>query len=315
MLKASNKLVEMYKAGQIDATTAMRMLADLSADPVPACPPAKGPESKKRPAPSEPDSSDGEHEEQELHACLDNSNLDSQLLFLKQCTCKSSLIIWPMIKLKHHKLTNKTAQTYNTQHLTYSLPTSKDSKAKAALKAKLRRLCEAKKGQKLQVPEWLHKKWKDEKGNHLDMALQLQKVGFNKDRFSSVTFEILDHHKHPNLWADWISFRIHMIFLGYGRKSSSSNVRRPTPKSTGKPTRLRLDGIQRRTCATLWNGIRILNPYFISRHCYMMKHDVFAIILSFIGVSWLLCVLSFITALGRKSKVQSSCACGTRPIW
>ena len=69
----------------------------------------------------------------------------------------------------------------------YFIPTfpgivgSKDPKAKAALKAKLRRLCEKKSGDKLLVPEWLHKKWKDEKGNHLQMALELQKVNFDKD--------------------------------------------------------------------------------------------------------------------------------------
>lgn len=58
---------------------------------------------------------------------------------------------------------------------------SKDAKQKAALKAKLRRLCEYKRNHKLQVPEWLHKQWKENAGNHLEMALQFQKTGFNKD--------------------------------------------------------------------------------------------------------------------------------------
>jgi hypothetical protein len=31
------------------------------------------------------------------------------------------------------------------------------------------------------VPEWLHKQWKENAGNHLEMALQFQKTGFNKD--------------------------------------------------------------------------------------------------------------------------------------
>ena len=52
---------------------------------------------------------------------------------------------------------------------------------KNALKAKLRRLCELKKGKKLQVPEWLHKKWVEENGNHLEMALAYKKANFDKD--------------------------------------------------------------------------------------------------------------------------------------
>jgi hypothetical protein len=56
---------------------------------------------------------------------------------------------------------------------------TKDKKTRNALKAKLRRLCERKKNSKLQVPEWLHEQWKA--GNHMSMALNLQKVNFNKD--------------------------------------------------------------------------------------------------------------------------------------
>ena len=50
----------------------------------------------------------------------------------------------------------------------------------AALKMKLRRLCELKKGGRLQVPTWLHEAWK--KGDHLAMATQYQKANFDKDR-------------------------------------------------------------------------------------------------------------------------------------
>ena len=56
---------------------------------------------------------------------------------------------------------------------------TKDKKTRNALKAKLRKLCERKKNQKLQVPEWLHEQWKE--GNHMAMALNLQKANFNKD--------------------------------------------------------------------------------------------------------------------------------------
>ena len=58
---------------------------------------------------------------------------------------------------------------------------TKDAKAKAALKAKLRRVCELKANDKLNVPQWLHDQWKNQKGNHLQMALELQKVDFDKD--------------------------------------------------------------------------------------------------------------------------------------
>jgi hypothetical protein len=46
------------------------------------------------------------------------------------------------------------------------------------LKAKLRRLCEPKKGGRLQVPQWLHDEWKA--GDHLALAKQYQTCGFDK---------------------------------------------------------------------------------------------------------------------------------------
>lgn len=49
------------------------------------------------------------------------------------------------------------------------------------LKAKLRRLCDVKSGGRLQVPEWMHQKWKT--GDHTAMALAYQKCGCNKDTF------------------------------------------------------------------------------------------------------------------------------------
>ena len=58
---------------------------------------------------------------------------------------------------------------------------TKDVKAKNALKAKLRRVCEIKMNGQPNVPQWLHDQWKNSKGNHLQMALELQKVGFDKD--------------------------------------------------------------------------------------------------------------------------------------
>ena len=48
-----------------------------------------------------------------------------------------------------------------------------------ARKAKLRRLCERKRGGKLQVPLWLHQQWRD--GDHGSMSLELQKCGWDKD--------------------------------------------------------------------------------------------------------------------------------------
>lgn len=50
-----------------------------------------------------------------------------------------------------------------------------------ALKQKLRRLCEPKKGGRLQVPQWLHDEWRT--GDHLVMAKQYEACNFNKDAF------------------------------------------------------------------------------------------------------------------------------------
>ena len=60
---------------------------------------------------------------------------------------------------------------------TYSKLTS-TSQDEQAIKAKLRRLCELKKGGKLQVPQWLHDEWKA--GDHLAMARELEACGFDK---------------------------------------------------------------------------------------------------------------------------------------
>ena len=52
------------------------------------------------------------------------------------------------------------------------------SQEENAIKAKLRRLCEAKKNGKLQVPEWMHNEWRN--GDHLRLAREFQACGFNK---------------------------------------------------------------------------------------------------------------------------------------
>ena len=84
-----------------------------------------------------------------------------------------------------YKLVISVVSLFQVEHFVHQLVfdcrLSKDQKTKAALKARLRRLCELKKGGKLNVPEWLHKKWRDDSGNHLDMALEFQKANFNKD--------------------------------------------------------------------------------------------------------------------------------------
>lgn len=63
----------------------------------------------------------------------------------------------------------------------FNLPTAqtKDAKEKNKLKAKLRRLCEKKTGDKLKVPQFVHDRWRA--GNHMQMALDLQSVNFNKE--------------------------------------------------------------------------------------------------------------------------------------
>ena len=53
------------------------------------------------------------------------------------------------------------------------------TKDNAALKARLRRLCEPKKGGRLQVPQWLHDMWKS--GDHLKLAQEFQSCNFNKE--------------------------------------------------------------------------------------------------------------------------------------
>ena len=64
------------------------------------------------------------------------------------------------------------------------------SSATNALKAKLRRLCEMKRGGKLNVPLWAHEQWKA--GNHLELARQYESVGFDKDWISAVPVQQSD---------------------------------------------------------------------------------------------------------------------------
>lgn len=75
------------------------------------------------------------------------------------------------------------------QYMVYVVSASpKDRAEKNRMRAKLRRLCEdkAKNGgpPRLQVPEWLHKEWKQR--DHLEMAMELASVGYNKDMLVDV---------------------------------------------------------------------------------------------------------------------------------
>lgn len=58
---------------------------------------------------------------------------------------------------------------------------AQDSKEKAALKARVRRLCEPKKDGKLQVPQEVHDAWVNAP-DALDFAIQYRDTGFNKER-------------------------------------------------------------------------------------------------------------------------------------
>ena len=58
------------------------------------------------------------------------------------------------------------------------------TKDNAALKARLRRLCEPKKGGRLQVPQWLHDMWKS--GDHLKLAHEFQSCNFDKETIETM---------------------------------------------------------------------------------------------------------------------------------
>ena len=62
-----------------------------------------------------------------------------------------------------------------------------------AIKAKLRRLCEAKKDGKLQVPQWLHDEWRN--GDHLKLARELESCGFDKAIVSPINPSIRAKHQ------------------------------------------------------------------------------------------------------------------------
>lgn len=98
-----------------------------------------------------------------------------------------------MFTHKNHTYVDTNCSLAEVSCSTVGSLTSKDMKQQNALRAKLRRLCEMKKGDKCHVPEWLHQKWKNEKGNHLEMALQLEKVNFDKD-------SIVSHINILNKW-------------------------------------------------------------------------------------------------------------------
>ena len=60
------------------------------------------------------------------------------------------------------------------------------AKEENALKAKLRRLCEVKKGGRLQVPDWLHNEWKN--GDHMKLARQFEACNFSKETITQTFF-------------------------------------------------------------------------------------------------------------------------------
>ena len=65
------------------------------------------------------------------------------------------------------------------------------------VKAKLRRLCEKKKNGRLNVPVWLHDAWRS--GDHLEMANQFEKVGFDKELRVLCWFESLRSYQQHYL--------------------------------------------------------------------------------------------------------------------
>lgn len=64
-------------------------------------------------------------------------------------------------------------------HVRYVSTVLATAQEEAALKAKLRRLCDRRKNGTLAVPEWLHQQWKNE--NHGALAKEFQQCGFDKD--------------------------------------------------------------------------------------------------------------------------------------
>lgn len=196
----------MFQNNQIDAETAMRMLAESSANKASAKSAAATPKSVpdvedaksvksgseqnsnplKRPATDAPsaspkdDDSDLEGEEfKHLDSCL-----IKMLRFLLLQVVEGNLFsVYILIVLR-----SKDVSAYSLMFITVYLTTSpltnnltKDTKTKNSLKARLRRLCEKKKGERLQVPEWLHEQWRS--GDHLKMALQYQNCNWNKDSY------------------------------------------------------------------------------------------------------------------------------------
>ena len=178
----------MYQKGQIDATTAMQMLVDLSA-PVGLKPCDKGNggnvdggSSKRKPSPHVPSESDEDDDHAALENEVDAANMDSMLDqdMMSISTYQPSYFYLPIFCCKDSQ-SNRPGPVSHSFLVDSSSGASKETKVKNALKAKLRRLCELKKGKKLQVPEWLHKKWLEEKGNHREMALAYKNANFDKD--------------------------------------------------------------------------------------------------------------------------------------
>lgn len=171
----------MYQKGQIDATTAMKMLVDLSA-PVGVEPCDNRNldvgSRKRKSSPAVPsESEDDDALEAELDTAVMDSLLDQDMMSISfYINISTFLFLSTLVCCKEIRLFQYHIHLWLTPAVA-----SKDTKTKNALKAKLRRLCELKKGKKLQVPEWLHKKWLEEKGNHLEMAMAHKNANFDKD--------------------------------------------------------------------------------------------------------------------------------------
>ena len=183
LLEARDRLLDMYRSGQIDATTALQMMAEMR-DAAPASESKQAcPNPKKRVAPTPvPDEADHDSaDDADIDEAVEGAIMESLTSFENNM---NPLTSYPMVWM--YKLMTCVVSLFQVKHFVHQFVfeyrLSKDQKTKAALKARLRRLCELKKNGKLNVPEWLHKKWKEDSGKHLDMAMEFQKANFNKDR-------------------------------------------------------------------------------------------------------------------------------------
>ena len=134
--------------------------------------------------------------------------------------------------------------------------TPSNNQEENALKQKLRRLCEPKKGGRLQVPEWLHDEWRH--GDHLALARQYQACNFNK---APLWFFFA---KNLSVGKPWCSPKSLPAASHHPqsridcpeRKSSSSTRRRRSAKWNARSTTWMLVGTQRKTWQRFSSGQR-----------------------------------------------------------